>query len=373
MTMQVGVPEVKPDHAEGRASLSRLFQELRSGHWYHGLIVDYVRSYNAERPSRPCLHTSPVRAARRVADRARLQAAWLGTGAAAITTGASIVTGETHGLAGLVAIPAAGAAMLGDMLARARVMLGMTCELAELFAIRFDPDDPADLARLYAVVHQAVQQPEQGDARGHDLLESLSNMHPEQLASAVGLSTISETLSRNVVPVIGVFTSGWTSYRLTEQLAQATLHYVRTRRALDEAFEPIARAAPELLDLLVEGVWFMFSSDGQLNAHEAAVVAHLVHARPSEVRRALLDRLRDDEPAWLERLASVAPAQRPDFLRALVVAAAVDTEVTTGERELLERAARALQLPTPDRELDQLATRFHESGVAAGPGVMEAE
>jgi uncharacterized membrane protein YebE (DUF533 family) len=148
---------------------------------------------------------------------------------------------------------------------------------------------------------------------------------------------------------------------------------VRTRRALDDAFEPIARTAPELVELLVEGVWFMFSSDGQLNAHEAAVVAHLVHARPSDARHALLDRLRDDEPAWLERLASVAQARRADFLHALVVAAAVDTEASRAERQLLERAARALQLATPDDELDRLARLFHESGVAAGPSAVEAE
>lgn len=366
MTIQAGLQQLEQPDDDGRG-LTQLIQDLRSGHWYHDLIVDYVRSYNAQHVDPPRLHATPVRAAGRVAYRAQLRAGWLGTGAAAIATGASIVTGETHGLAGLVAIPAAGAAMLADMFARTRVMLGMTCELAELFALRFDPDDPADLARLYAVVHQAVQQPEQGDERGHDLLESLSSMHPEQLASAVGLSTIGETLSRNVIPVVGVFTSGWASYQLTAQLAQATLHYVRTRRALDEVFEPLERFAPELVELLVEGVWFMFSSDGQLNAHEAAVIAHLVHARPSEVRRALLDRLRNDEPAWLERLPGIAPELRPAFLHALVVAAAVDGEVSRCERELLERAAQALQLPIPDDELDQLARRFRESGVAAGP------
>jgi hypothetical protein len=340
-------------------------RRLSTGHWFHALLVESVHDYNARAAYEPVVSTEPLPAAERIIKKASVQAALLGTGAAAITTGGAFWTSQTHGVAGLVAIPAAGAAMLADLLTRARVTVRMSCEIAGLFGIRFTPEDPADLAQLQAVASESVHQPDGGDARGHDLLESLVGQHQEQLASAVGSAAVAETLVRNVIPVIGLLNSGWTSYRMTQHIGQTLLQYSRARRALEDAIGPIEQAAPQLLDLLVEGIWFMFTSDGQLNSHESAILAHLIHRRPSAVKHALLQRLHDDEAGWLERLAEVPSEQRPAFLHVLTVASAADSTVADTERALLERAARALSVSAQDGQLEELARSLRERGLAA--------
>jgi hypothetical protein len=345
-------------------ALHRL-RSLATGHWFHSQLVDTVQSYNAKAVGEPSVSAEPLTAARRIIKKASVQAALLGTGAAAITTGGAVLTGETHGIAGLVAIPAAGAAMLADLVTRSRVTVRMSCEIAGLFGIRFNPEDPADLAQLHAVASQSVQQPEGGDSRGHDLLESLVDQHQEQLASTVGSTVVTETLVRNVIPVVGLLNSGLASYRLTEQLGHTLVHYSRARRGLEDAMAPIERDAPQLIELLIEGIWFMFTSDGQLDAHEAAILAHLLHRRASAVKHALLQRLHDDEAGWIQRLAEVPPERREAFLHVLTIASASDSDVAETERALLERAASALSVHGEDGELEELARKFRDRGLAA--------
>jgi hypothetical protein len=345
-------------------TLQRL-RSLSTGHWFHALLIESVHSYNAKATNEPVVAAEPLPAAERIIKKASRRAALLGTGAAAITTGGAVLTGETHGIAGLVAIPAAGAAMLADLLTRARLTVRMGCEIADLFGIRFNPGDPADVAQLHAVASHSVQQPESGDSRGHDLLESLVSQHQEQLASTVGSAAVAETLVRNVIPVIGLLNSGLTSYRVTEQHGRTMLHYARTRRGLEDALAPIERDAPQLVELLVEGIWFMFTCDGELNAHEAAILAHLVHRRPSAVRHALLQRMRDDETGWIQRLAEVPSELRASFLHVLTVASATDSTVAETERALLERAADALSVRAEQGKLEDLARNFRERGLAA--------
>ncbi|MEY4581171.1 MAG: hypothetical protein RL701_5874 [Pseudomonadota bacterium] len=349
-----------------------LLRDVRSGTWFQTLLVDYVRAHNTQAALAPrAQQGAPAPAAEQIIRSTCIQAALLGTGAAAISTGAGVFTGETYGLGGVIAIPVASAAMLTDMLTRARVTLGMCCKIAALFDIRFDPDRPADLAQLTAVAYAAVQPPKSADdERGHDILTSLVAVNPDQLASVAGSSAVAETMARNVVPFVGLVTSGLTSYRLTRRLADDLLQYVRTRRGLQEALQPIERDAPELAEPVIEGVWFMFTSDGRLNSHEAAILAFLLHCRPADVRHALLERLRDDEAGWLERLRATPAALRPAVLHALAVAAAVDTHVPETERVLFQRISAALQLEPAGDTLDTLAQTFRKSGLAPVPATV---
>jgi hypothetical protein len=341
-------------------------RELRTGHWFHQLLVNRLRAYAEGHPVAQAVETHPAVLADKIIGKASAQAALLGTGAAAITTSAEMWTAETQGMAGLLAVPAAGAAMLGDLVVRAHVTVKMSCEVAALFGVRFDPDDPSDLALLYAVALQAVAHPENSDARGHELLSRLVPLHSEEVSSAIGSMIGAETLARNVVPVLSLATSAITSYRVMRRIGEASLRYARARRALEDAFAKVERAAAGARDSLIEGVWFVLTSDGRLDEHEAAILAHLVRCRPADVQGQLLDRMRYDEADCLGRLDRIPKPARSAFLRALETAAALDVEITPPERELLASAARRLgeQLLSDD-ELRGLAERLGSSGLTA--------
>jgi hypothetical protein len=304
----------------------------------------------------------PAAAAERLIRKTAAQAAMLGTGAAAITTGAGVWTAET-GLAGVLAVPAVAAAMLADLTYRAWITIEMTCDIGMLFGVRFDPDDPSDLAQLYAVALEAVSHPDNEDSRGHEMLERLIPARSEEVSASIGSMLGNETIVRNVVPVLGLLTSGVTSYRSTRNLGDASLRYVRGRRALTDAFAEVEQVASDMRDLLIEGVWFVFTADGTLDPHETAILAHFVHSRPDHMRRALLDRMHDDEAGWHERIGQIPEQARRPFMRALETAAALDTEIAEPERNVLKSASQRLGIDWSADTLDVLAGRFRDLGL----------
>jgi hypothetical protein len=340
--------------------------QLRTGHWFHSLMVAKLRAHDAKHPRQTrTLATEPASDAERIIRKTALQSALLGTGVAAVTTAGGVATAETQGMAGLLAVPAAAASMVGDLALRAWITTGMSCDVAALFGVRFDPDHPSDLARLYAVALEAVSSPEKTDARGHELLEHLVPAHSEEIGTSIGSMLGSETLARNVFPVIGLLTSGVSSYYLTRHLGEVSMRYARGRRALTDAFEDVEKFAPDARDLLIVGAWFVFTVDGMLNAHEAAILSHFVHRRPAKVRRSLLNRMRDDEAGWLERIERLPQEAKQPFMRALETAAALDTKLPRSEIDLLTAAARHLGTVTSPDAVESLATRFREIGLRA--------
>jgi hypothetical protein len=332
-------------------------------------MVVKLRAHEAKHPPEAMtLASEPASDAERIIRKTALQSAVLGTGAAAVTTTASVWTAETQGIAALLTVPAAAVAMVGDLALRAWITIEMSCDIAALFGVRFDPDDPSDLARLYAVALEAVShpdEPDETDARGHELLEHLVPAHSEDISTSIGSMLGNETLVRNVVPVVGLFTSGVSSYYLTRHLGEASMRYARGRRALTDVFDEVEKFAPDARDLLIEGAWFVFTADGMLDAHEAAILSHFVHCRPADLRTDLLNHMRDDEAGWLERIERLPQEARQPFMRALETAAALDTELAKSEKDLLTEAARRLGTVTSLDAVESLATRFQDTGLRA--------
>lgn len=358
--MNISIPQsvVRPV----RSALA--FPHLVTGRWFHELLQEYLRRFE----SRPLAAEAPVtaetlRKAEEIIRGTCIKAAVIGTGAATVNTGAGLWSAQTGGLALFAAVPAAGLALVGDLFVRALLHIDMTCRIADLFAIRFSPEDPADLAHLYAVGVRAIESPEEGEGRGREMLERIAPLHSEDAARAVGSVFGNETLLRNVVPVVGILGSGAVSWRMTRHLGDLSLSYARSRRALAEATGPIAEKAPEAVDLLIEGIWFVFTSDGRLDAHEAAILSHLIHRGPARAREDMLRRFTDDETGWVERLREVPSSVRAPFLDALYVAAALDTEVVGPEKELLARVARTLEQEAEPERVETMASRLRASGV----------
>ena len=361
----VAIGDVLLPAVRDRGSRATHVKHLLTGHWFSGVMVEYLKARERKSSGERTVARDPMADAQRIMRRASTRAALVGTGAAAITTSAGTFTLNSNGWTGILALPAASAAMAGDMLLRAIVNLDMCCDIAELFDVHFDASDPADLARLHAVAHHVVDVPDDAGDRGHDALDALTKLDPEQVGRAVGVSSSTETVLRNVIPFVGLVTSTVTSYRLTRRLGWASLQYARARAAFREALAPFAdKAPPDVFVVLIEGIWFAFTSDGQLDESDAAILAHLLHARPDDIRHRLLDRLRDDEAGWIARLGAVPGELREEFYRVICVATAVHGELTPGDRRFVVSAAEALGVDPRIPELERLAQGFRDTGHA---------
>lgn len=318
-------------------------EEVRTGSWFTKVVQIYLRWNQAH--ARPI---DPSKPRHELAEKA-IQRACLKTGATGFasgltSTGAAVLTFASAGTGALVGIPATAVGLLGDVLYRALVHIDLTCELGAIYGVTFDPEDPADLLRLYSFVFQDEpgERPA-GGARG--LVERVLMMGDDRdVGLRIGKKLVGQALRRNVVPVVGVITSTIGNVKTTRRLGETVQRYVSYQRALQDAIGDVMKSNSELADLLVEGVWFVLTADGQMRPEEAAILAWMLQQLPSATEQgAVRRRFIEDESGWHERLAGSPAAEHERILRVLEVAAAVDHGASLPERRMLRQAARALK------------------------------
>jgi hypothetical protein len=347
-------------------------RDVQSGLWFTKVLTAYVAFYEANRrPDNLVANMSEQEreaAARALTGRTALFTAMAGAGAAAGVTGASIATAQTSGWAAPVVLPLAGAGMVGELLLRSIMHLRLACELAELYGMRFAPGGETELIRLYALAFRAeMHQTEHDPGRG--LVQRVLRLQEaDGLGKLIASGLVGETLLRNVVPFADVVVSSVRNWQLTKQLGRFVRGYVSRRVVLDQAVEAVRQRSPNSVDLLLEGIWFIFIGDGRLTGIETALLAHLLRRQPG--RDELTAHFVSDEVGWLERLRQMDgdTSARALLLRALQVAAVIEAPVSPPEAAILQHAADALGVEAPDlNEAMQMLSAAHQPGASDHP------
>lgn len=333
--------------------------------WYPRLLAWFVqRRYEHGVPAvEPQERARPQsERARRAIRRACVKSMLTGASAGVVSTGATVATAQTEGALALVAAPVAAAAVGGEMIYRAMVHLELTCELADIFEVRFDAKNPDDLWRLFALIFKAEQHRNDDDP-GKDLVHRVMHVEGEQVGEAIGAKLLGESVVRNLIPVVGIASSSITNWMLTQRLGDTVRRYMRYQRALGDALAALEKVCGEHFDLFIEGLWFLFSADGRLSHEEAAVLANLLMRCDPIERQAIAARFDEDEIDWIERLSVIPDNVREPFLYAMEVAGAVDKSVSLPERKILRRTARALGLPFDPERAERMMKSLDAVGV----------
>jgi tellurite resistance protein len=322
------------------------WRDVRSGKWFEKLLTHYVKFWEAQRATRVSSASSePERAAaaRRLIDKSALKAALAGAGCAGIVTAASVSTAETGGAAAPVVLPTAAASMIAELIVRSLLHLDLCCELAALNGVRFPPGQEAELVRLYALAVGAEMH-ETEDDPGRGLVERVVRLQQTgDLGKLVASRVVGEALLRNVLPFADVFVSSLSNYRLTREVGQFMEQYAQRRLRLTAAVAALRERSPDAVDLLLEGIWFVFISDGRLTPVETALLAHLLQGQASEQ---LTPRFISDQASWFERVrAAQLDGETHRLLwEGLAAASAADGKTTPQEGAILQHLADALGL-----------------------------
>jgi hypothetical protein len=338
-------------------------RDVRTGLWFTKVLTAYVELYetNRQRVSLFTLSAAERDAvAQQLTQRAALITALAGAGAAGGVTAASIATAETSGLAAPLVLPLAGAGMVGELLLRSIMHLKLACELADLYGVPFVPGGETELIRLYALaVHAEMHQTENDPGRG--LVERVLHLQDSGgLGKLIASGLVGETLLRNAVPFADVVVSSFRNWQLTKQVGTFVQGYVSRRTPLDAAIAAVRERSPQSIDLVLEGVWFIFIGDGRLTGIETALLAHLMRKQHSPDE--LTTHFVSDEAGWLERLRQMDPdlETRGLVLHALQVAALIEAPMAPAELEILRHASSALGLT--------LGEPSHASGAVGNNG-----
>jgi hypothetical protein len=355
-TADVAIPAVEAE----------LIKERRPGGWYTKLVAYYVKRNVARRAARGAVESTETPHARATSAIrwACFKSAASGAVCGMISTAATIVTAETEGIGGLVAGPIAALSIGGEMILRTVLHVGLTCDLAEIFDVEVDPDDDADLWRLYALAFRTHTQDDESEDPGRELVREVTHVEGDEIGEKIGTRVLGESVMRNIVPVLGIFTSAVTNYLMTRRLGDTVRRYMRYHHALDAegAFAEVHCRGQ--LDLLIEGMWFIFSADGKLTPEETAFLGHMLKKLDPVARRATIARFVEDELDWTLRIERDVPEPVRDvFMHVLEVAAAVDKEVGLPERKILRRAANALGREFSEERVRRMVDELEESGV----------
>jgi uncharacterized tellurite resistance protein B-like protein len=334
--------------------------------WFTRLVGFYLRKYEEKRKKTGPLVVDKERVsdvARSKIFRASVKSAVTGAASGAISTAATLFTAETEGVGALVAVPIAGLCIGGEMLYRSFVHLELTVTLAEVFGVHFDPADPDDLWRVYALVFKTHDEKAGHEDPGKALVGEVIDVEGSEVGEKIGVKVLGESVARNVIPFVGIVSSAVTNFVVTQRLGDTVRRYMRYQRALHDAFSQATEACRSHLDLLIEGMWFIFTADGRLEPEETATLARLLDKLDPASRAAVSARFVEDELDWAERIEAVPEEARDPFLHALEVAACVDKEVTLPERKILRRAAHHLGREFDLEHLHKMIEEFESFGV----------
>lgn len=332
--------------------------EVTTGSWFTKVVQLYLRRNQTR--SRPVDESVPrTELAERAIRRASLKTGATGFASGLTSTGAALLTLNTSGVGAVVGVPATAVGLLGDVLYRAVVHVDLTCELAAIYGIAFDPEEPSDLIRLYGLVFQDEEESRPlGGARG--MIDRVLSIGGDDVGLKIGRKLVGQALRRNVVPVVGIVTSTVGNVKTTRKLGETVHRYLRYQRALQDEIGGLLHDQDEMTELAIEGVWFMLTADGQMRPEEAAVLGWLLRQRPPVEVSALRRRFVEDEAAWMERLASSPEGAHDLLLRALEVAASVDHSTSLPERRMLRNAARAMGVTFDAGRLEERARELNK-------------
>lgn len=333
--------------------------------WFARLLAFYLRHREATRPARMAktsVGTIPDRAASAIT-RACVQSAVTGGTVGLASTGVTLVTASTEGVGGFVAIPIGALAISAEMGLRTWIHIDLICSLADIFEVHFDAKDPEDIWRLCALAFGAHDEHTEDGDPGKAIVHELSHAKGEQIGETIGHKVLGESVARSIIPVLGIGISAVTNYKLTRRLGDTTRRYFRYQRAFSDVLDHAIDVCRDHLELIIEGMWFMFIADGKLAPEESACLANFVKRLGPEARARVMSRMVEDEYDWLERLDATMPREmHQHFFHVLEVAAAVDKSVGVPERRLLRSAARRLGLTFDPHSTDRLMRELEAHG-----------
>ena len=327
------------------------FEEIKNGHWFPRLLAVSISSY-AKKVDAKYFQDKyngvppDVIVDQRIKMAARYAAIEGGLSATAYT-GAMAATIGSLGGASPVTVPAAVATVMVDIAYISQLQLRLAYDIAVLYRVPLDVEDPDDLWKLIRVAFTIKS----GEAVREGAIKAVPVlMRPlikrfyagPVLAAARSLPVVGKfLLQRNLIkigiPLVGiplaVFLNRWTT-------AVAGRH----ARAIFRNEARVLETAERLLDrsrhprLLLWVAWFVVKADGKVSDDEALLLRHMTRIA-RECCEIVDDRLAsvvDLDPTDVWALVAAATGDLEDVVDASVVIAEIDGDINPGERLALD-------------------------------------
>lgn len=374
------------DREQVRAELGRLqrlarglrLDEVRDGTWFSRLLKQFLDAYADKvdaaylRDKYPGLPVDAVVQAR--IDLAARHASLEGGLSAGAYTGLVAATLGSGGAASPLTLPGAGASFVVDLLYLSQLQLRLAYDIAVLYRVPLDLEDPEDLWKLIRVAFVI-----KGGEAGRSLVGKgvpalvrpvLQRFYSRgTLAAARSLPVVGKyLLQRNVVkfaiPAVGVPLSAGVNYRSTRSAGAYARTAFRREAAVVEAARRMTEVTAHPAELLWV-LWMVIKADGLVHEDERLLLRHVTGLlRDPESELVALTEL--DATVNLQRdkvwaLLEAADGDLGPLYDAGAVAAAIDGKINVNEVAVLRRLAAY-----GGRVIDEAALRARATAYARG-------
>ena len=339
------------------AAKSYTIDDMRSGGWFerflHHCVETYAKKVNAQyfADRYPGLPPDVV-VSRQITLAKRYAALEGGLSGGAYSTAVAFTLGSGGG-ASPVAGPAALASFTVDLLFTTQLQFRLAYDMAVLYGVPIDVDDPEDLVDLMKVAF--------GVKAGALAQEALLKVAPEAVRQGTravfkgallkflqGLPVIGKhLLQRNLVkfaiPFVSIPLSAGMNYLWTAAIADRARDVFRNRAALHEEARNLVASGDRHM-LLLKTVWFIAKADGKYSEGEAMLLRSITtqlaaHGESEEVLTEFAATVNLDLASLATDIEPLEQAEREQLFHAAVVAAAVDREVHKREVDALAELA----------------------------------
>jgi hypothetical protein len=358
-------------------------EEIREGAWFSRLLRysldQYVREVDAAYLHRkyPGLPADAVVDAR-IQLAARYASVEGGLSAGAYTGAVAATIGSAGGASPLT-LPAAGVSFVADLLYVSNLQLRLAHDIAVLYRVPLDLDDPEDLWKLIGVAF-AIKSGEAGRevlGKGVPMLVRpiLKKVYGgATLAAARSLPVIGKyLLQRNVIkfaiPAVGVPLSMGINYWSTKTAGGQARKLFRGEARIVEAARRMTERSAHRAELLWV-LWLVIKADGLVHETERLLLRHVTAIlRDLDSELAALSALEatvhlDNEQVW--STFSKADGDLAPLYDAGKVAAGIDGKINVNELKALRKLAEYCSVEFDEHAVRALAAEYGSGRGATG-------
>lgn len=269
-------------------------------------------------------------------------------------TGVIVATLGSAGGASPVTVPAAVVTLMVDVAYITQLQLRLAYDIAVLYGIAINMDDPQDLWKLIRVAFTIKG----GEALREGVVKAVPVLvrpllkrfySGPVLAAARGLPVVGKFLLQRTIikigiPLVGiplaVIVNRWTTV-VTGRHARAVFR--NEARVLEAAERLLERSTHTKLLLWV--AWLVVQCDGKTSDDEALLLKHLIHLAKErrQIEDEQLARVIDIDPEDVRAMIAAADDDLSDIVAAAETIARIDGEWNTRERKMLDEIRKRCQ------------------------------
>lgn len=347
-------------------------EEIRQGEWLTRLIKSSLEPYGREVDAAYFEAMYPgLSVEAKVRARIELAASYAsiaGGFTAGAYTGAVAATLGTRGAASGVTLPAAGASFVLDLLFLSNLQLRLAYDIAVIYGVPPDLQDPEDLWRIIRVAFLSSGRPTRWESLANGapltvrplLLKILASDPSATAASlpAMGRLLLQRSALKFAVPGLGVPLSIAVNYWLVKVAGRRATALFRREARISETARRISGRAVDHAELLWV-LWLIVKADGVLHENERLLLKHvaaLVGDLNSElIALASLDAIVDFDTRPALSIPAFVSQDKAGLYQAGVAAAAVDGSIDANELDRLRKIAAHCSLPFDAHAVRKLA------------------